>query len=53
MKTPYEQYVVMQLLGHMLGCRRRGVSFADCMAEARKQFNKEVNQEALNAPLPE
>lgn len=50
--TEHQRYIVSQLVAHMWTCKRKGVSYADCMAEARAQFNKEVREAALNAPLP-
>ncbi len=50
--TYKQRFVVSQLVEHMAACRRQGVSFADCLAEARKQFAREVNEQALKAELP-
>lgn len=36
----------------MWQCRVWGVSFEACLADARKQFNKEVREEADATPLP-
>ena len=53
MKTLAERHIVGQLTAHMWACKRLGLSFADCMAEARKQFNREVSEAALSKPMPE
>lgn len=47
-----QRFIVAQMVAHMWTCKRHRVSYADCMAEARKQFNKEVREEALSKPLP-
>ena len=52
-KTLAERHIVGQLTAHMWACKRLGLSFADCMAEARKQFNREVSEAALSKPMPE
>ena len=44
--------VIAALLKQMHECRALTLSFDECLAEARKQFNREVNKEALKQPLP-
>lgn len=44
-------YIVSQLVAHMWACKRRGISFARCMEDARIQFNKEVAKAADETDL--
>ena len=36
-----QRYIVASLRAHMQTCQRQGISFSACLAEARKQFEKE------------
>jgi hypothetical protein len=47
-----DNIVVIALAGWMRQCRAMNQSFDDCLKEARRQFNKEVREAALEAPLP-
>ena len=46
-KAELHDAVVISVLSHMHACRRQGVSFADCLADARVLFNREVREAAL------
>lgn len=48
-----QRFIVAQMVAHMWTCKRHRVSYADCMAEARKQFNREVQAQADATPLEE
>lgn len=43
---PFDAEEVYILVDSMRWCRERKVSFTACLAEARRQFQKEVQQEA-------
>ena len=51
-KAELQRAVIVSILGHMHACRRQGVSFADCLSDARILYNREVNGEALTQPMP-